>query len=349
MVQQARVQAVLLGVDEDPVAIVVTSLPDQTIQFASATAVELPGYPRADVVGRRAHDFMVKEDAPLTDIGMSALAAGVCDSYQASRHLRRGDGSVVDVSIWVRALDDPPSCAVSILLPADADRGLARTVARLFGPDATDLAVGMMDQSSRVVGVCADAGLAPGGADRSLVGHVLADLVHPDDAEDFRRGLRRAVETGDDVMVSTSMRTAGEEWTPVSCVVFREAHTPDGQLAFALAAASADEGESRAHQLERHLMRIGAELRSAGLLTGVRAAVDPLADADSLSDLSERQHEIVERLLQGERVPGIAEDMHLSPATVRNHLTRVFEKFGVHSQAEMIKLLRRKPGAAADG
>jgi DNA-binding CsgD family transcriptional regulator len=32
--------------------------------------------------------------------------------------------------------------------------------------------------------------------------------------------------------------------------------------------------------------------------------------------------------------------MYLAPSTVRNHLTAVFRKFGVNSQAELIEALR---------
>ena len=58
-----------------------------------------------------------------------------------------------------------------------------------------------------------------------------------------------------------------------------------------------------------------------------------------LEALSSRQWEIVTRLLRGERVPRIARAMYLSPSTVRNHLSTIFRKLGVHSQAELIDRL----------
>jgi DNA-binding NarL/FixJ family response regulator len=60
--------------------------------------------------------------------------------------------------------------------------------------------------------------------------------------------------------------------------------------------------------------------------------------------LSSRQWEIVARLRRGERVPQIARAMYLSQSTVRNHLTAVFRKFGVHSQSELLTLLRSDDG-----
>jgi EAL domain-containing protein (putative c-di-GMP-specific phosphodiesterase class I)/DNA-binding CsgD family transcriptional regulator len=56
-------------------------------------------------------------------------------------------------------------------------------------------------------------------------------------------------------------------------------------------------------------------------------------------ELPERQHEIVQRLLRGERVPTIARDLYLSQSTVRNHLCSIFRKFGVNSQEELLRLL----------
>ena len=47
------------------------------------------------------------------------------------------------------------------------------------------------------------------------------------------------------------------------------------------------------------------------------------------------------RLVNGDRVPAIAESLFLSPSTVRNHLSAVFRKLRVGSQQQLIHLLRR--------
>ena len=62
-----------------------------------------------------------------------------------------------------------------------------------------------------------------------------------------------------------------------------------------------------------------------------------------LGGLTARQWEVVSRLLQGERVPTIAAEMFISQSTVRNHLSAIFERFGVHSQAELLEALRKAP------
>jgi PAS domain S-box-containing protein len=60
----------------------------------------------------------------------------------------------------------------------------------------------------------------------------------------------------------------------------------------------------------------------------------------ALNQLSDRQREVLTLLLRGERVPGIARTLFLAPSTVRNHLTDVFRKLGVHSQEELLHLFR---------
>jgi DNA-binding CsgD family transcriptional regulator len=116
-----------------------------------------------------------------------------------------------------------------------------------------------------------------------------------------------------------------------------------GTLVFGpLAGDSAPEraARHRAEQLKRHLWRIELELRAAGLLPA--STHNQNADlVRKVADLSARQREIVSRLLAGERVPEIAKAIYLSPTTVRNHLTAVFRKFGVHSQVELLAVLKR--------
>ena len=65
-----------------------------------------------------------------------------------------------------------------------------------------------------------------------------------------------------------------------------------------------------------------------------------------LTRLSAREVEIVRRLLNGDRVPAIADGLFLSQSTVRNHLSTVFRKFGVRSRTQLVARVRR-PGAAA--
>jgi DNA-binding CsgD family transcriptional regulator len=63
--------------------------------------------------------------------------------------------------------------------------------------------------------------------------------------------------------------------------------------------------------------------------------------ADSpLQHISSRERQVLELLGQGYRPRSIAEKLHVSPDTVRNHLKAMFKKTGTHSQEELTALLR---------
>jgi DNA-binding NarL/FixJ family response regulator len=68
---------------------------------------------------------------------------------------------------------------------------------------------------------------------------------------------------------------------------------------------------------------------------------DMAIDSTLMSRLTFRELEIVSLLLRGHRAPAIAKALYLSQSTVRNHLSSVFAKAGVHSQQELIDRLRR--------
>jgi EAL domain-containing protein (putative c-di-GMP-specific phosphodiesterase class I)/DNA-binding NarL/FixJ family response regulator len=83
----------------------------------------------------------------------------------------------------------------------------------------------------------------------------------------------------------------------------------------------------------------------AVLLDMLKVARDQAPEIDLMSEsekLSTRQLEVLRRLLAGERVPSIARALYLSQSTVRNHLSVIFQRLGVHSQEELIQLLRSK-------
>lgn len=102
---------------------------------------------------------------------------------------------------------------------------------------------------------------------------------------------------------------------------------------------SQENAAQRADQLEHLLWRIGQEVRAAGLMP-IAGEKFPLGPIKELGELTARQREVVVRLVAGERVSEIAREMYLSPSTIRNHLTAVFHKFGVHSQVELISILK---------
>ena len=96
--------------------------------------------------------------------------------------------------------------------------------------------------------------------------------------------------------------------------------------------------ESRVAALEARLRRIALEAVAAGLGD---TSSPPAFGEDAVALLSSRQADIAQRLAAGKRVSAIAHDMGLSQSTVRNHLSQIFRKFDVSSQAELIEAFQR--------
>src|SRR4051812_30438944 len=66
----------------------------------------------------------------------------------------------------------------------------------------------------------------------------------------------------------------------------------------------------------------------------------PRARAATLSGLTAREGEIVERIAQGLDNAQIAAQLGMSEKTVRNHITHIFDKLGVQTRAQAIVLAR---------
>ncbi|MCU1430596.1 MAG: Response regulator containing a CheY-like receiver domain and an DNA-binding domain, partial [Actinomycetia bacterium] len=114
--------------------------------------------------------------------------------------------------------------------------------------------------------------------------------------------------------------------------------TPVGELSVTPSPLSPAE---RVIELEERMRRIAREVQAAGMITELGRLPGP-ETVPGLEDLSTRQWEVVTRLFRGDRVPAIARAMYLSPSTVRNHLATIFRKVGVHSQTELLDLLRQQ-------
>jgi PAS domain S-box-containing protein len=65
---------------------------------------------------------------------------------------------------------------------------------------------------------------------------------------------------------------------------------------------------------------------------------DLLHDSPALAPLSAREKAVLSLLVQGQAARDIAKTLCISYATVRNHLSAILRKLGVHSQREAVKL-----------
>jgi DNA-binding NarL/FixJ family response regulator len=95
----------------------------------------------------------------------------------------------------------------------------------------------------------------------------------------------------------------------------------------------------RRSPVDVHVEQLTHELRVAGLIHNLDRLPD-VTRYPALSRLTAREWEILLLLMDGQRVPSIAADLCVTQSTVRNHLSSVFSKLGVHSQAELLRQLR---------
>ncbi len=86
------------------------------------------------------------------------------------------------------------------------------------------------------------------------------------------------------------------------------------------------------------LLRGGRVIGVFGQVTNERAA-PPLTPDPRLTP---RQSEVLQMLERGRSTRQIAQELHLSPETVRNHIRHVLKALGVHSRLEAVTLARRQ-------
>jgi PAS domain S-box-containing protein len=101
--------------------------------------------------------------------------------------------------------------------------------------------------------------------------------------------------------------------------------------------------------------RIEAELsaiplESGGHVIGVFGHikhVEAAAPLPPLPHVTPRQHEVLRLLEQGRSTAQIANELHISTETARNHIRRLFRALGVHSRLEAVAVARRDAPDAA--
>ena len=84
-------------------------------------------------------------------------------------------------------------------------------------------------------------------------------------------------------------------------------------------------------------------LMSGDRVVGVFGLVEGRPDAKSttpLPHLTPRQVEVLDFLEHGRSTKQIADELHLSTETVRNHIRRLFKALDVHSRLEAVAAAR---------
>jgi PAS domain S-box-containing protein len=179
-----------------------------------------------------------------------------------------------------------------------------------------------------------------------VVGHPMERLIPPELAESLRREaeliasgdvrarigvLRRADSTTFPVLMLPQLRPGPPSDDPIRFLVLVDLGTVQ---------TAKPVGPGPGVSIRASLDRIALELQSLGLASAMSDMPALPADHPEVAALSERQREVLIRLVQGDRVPTIAKQLHISPHTVRNHLRAMYRVFEVSNQSELIERVR---------
>lgn len=326
-----------------PLPIALIDLEDVRILEANAAALRFIGLAPDDPLPGSLDEILAPEDRTASQAALSVLASGAVMAVESRRSLVGADGARFDAHLWVRSLRSIGlHAALVILAPYDGNDPVDLTgeapATRLDLGGA--VAVGSIDVELRILSCSADVVEILGCGPEAVIGETLVGRVHPDDVAPLLLGVGRAVADEHGAAMHVRFLTADDRYTGVRLVVNPIRGTTSPRLGFVMTAESTERGDdARIVDLERHLWRIALEVEAAGVTHGSRRIPDAGTIA-GMEELSPRQWEIVTRLLRGERVPDIARALFLSQSTVRNQLGSVYRKLGVHSQSELLALLR---------
>jgi PAS domain S-box-containing protein len=270
---------------------------------------------------------------------------GVLEGTQTRRRLRRTDGSVFearttgwairspagpDLGLWLAyELDSADHAIVPLDVVAPALRREARST---FHGDRFTI-----DSSWRPTDIVSSTDSLFGRSVDELLDVSLLTLIHPDDLPVVLFALARAT-TDANATAYARIRHRDGSWRVVRVVPeILEGEAP-GLVTFVLAGEPDPEESSPGDQIDQvpcYLRRIADQIEAAGVIAPLAQVADTLGITGA-SNLSPRQWEILSRLVRGQRVAQIAAEVYLSRSTVRNHLSAIYAKVGVHSQEELV-------------
>lgn len=324
---------------EFPLAI--WTVEDGVIRLANDAFAEMLNRPLTELIGVHLFDRVKPRES--VQAVVKEFAAGRLDKISAPRQLVRDGEPDLPVRVWSRAFSlDGLSGGISLLMPISEIGRLGQDPVRPWRT-LVWIAVGVIDSTWTIQAVSCDVDQVLGLSPEECVGQSFLSFVHPDDVSVLLRP-EGGPPTVPVLRPDLRFRRGDGGWT-FACAMFAPATTPGAgeRVCFALLGSLAEErivSVERLEQLELRLRRIAAEVRAAGVLDNV-SQLRNLQDHAQLRELTTRQWEILNLLVQGQRVPAIARMLYLSPSTVRNHLATIFRKFGVHSQSELLDLIRR--------
>jgi DNA-binding CsgD family transcriptional regulator len=342
----------LVGSSDVPLAAV--DLPSGRLLAVNPAMADAVGSTTSALTGSSSLDWLSADDRHAARLGFQALADGGLTGYQATRRLANpGDPDQV-LSVWVSTVDvDGARVGLISVIPSAPHDNQFRAlppVSRV--PEPGNVVLGTVDTSWRVDRISQDVTPLLGLTPEQCTGQPVLGVIHPSDVHAFLAAVEHARRGERAVRLMLRVNVRPHDWTEVSVVLATIAPGDPPPLAFALIRyddADPSTDSSREMQLETHMLRIADELQAAGLIPRL-PQLPALTDEPELGKLTSREWAVLTRLVDGQRVSAIAADLYVSQSTVRNHLSSIYAKLGVHSQVDLVRLIRRganRPAASS--
>lgn len=214
---------------------------------------------------------------------------------------------------------------------------------------ATDLSCELKELGYEVAGVVADADAALASVSEENPDLVLMD-IHLDGSRD---GIEAATEIrrefGTPVVYLTAFADEAtlqraKDTEPYSYLV-KPYSSDELNAALTIALHRHDQEEVRGREARVTLDKLDEidailhrldDRQTQGDMPPPPVATLPYRSTVGLDLLSKREMDVLDQLVVGASVTKIAQHLHISRHTVRNHLKTMFQKVGVHSQVELI-------------
>jgi DNA-binding CsgD family transcriptional regulator len=308
------------------------------------------------LTGSSSLDWLSPDDRQAARLGFQALADGELNGYQAIRRFAHPRDPDQVFSVWVSAVEvEGARVGLAAVVPyADYDNEFRALPPADNVPEPGHAVLGTVDGFWRVDRISQDVTPLLGLTPQQCAGQPVLAIIHPSDLPAFLAAVEHARRGARTVRLAVRLSVSSRGWAPVTVVLAPLSPCDPPPLAFALIRddAAADppspDGSTRELQLEAHVLRIADELHAAGLIPRL-AQLPVLAEEPRLGRLTSREWVVLTRLLDGQRISAIAADLLVGQATVRDHLSSIYAKLGVHSQAELVRLLRRGNRRSAAG
>lgn len=335
-------------VRDSPLPVNLNRLSDGRTLEVSDPFVTFTGMDREYLLNKRVVEYT--QEPEIASASFALLASGALDGYTRRASFRRPDGEIVTFDLRVSACTHPQprQFAVATIVTLESPTDPACVV---DSPGVEGLLIGTVDGQWRIDRITSAEDPALAFTPRKILGTSAFAGIHP---EDFGALLVLAAHATTSAGGAFGrVRLAAREGGWVTRRIGLQQLTGDEPNGFAFAIwpetsrPQRDDNARRAmDELHAALETTDAHPRAAGLAAWMAAFPTGL-QVPELSTLTSREYEIVLRLASGDRVRTIATALHLSQSTVRNHLTSVFRKFKVRSQAEL--LVRLRPAAEPAG